>query len=66
MLHPRTLKLAEDNEQEMAMQAREINKPPDGTNADPEAQTTGINHPIQMGIVFLLLLWLIQSYPTSF
>ena len=46
------------------MQAREISKSGNRPTSDPEAQTAGINHPTQTGIVFLLLLWLIQSYPS--
>ena len=46
------------------MEAREISKSGNRPTSDPEAQTASINHPTQTGIVFLLLLWLIQSYPS--
>jgi len=49
----------------MVTQAREMNKSGNRPTSDPEAQTAGVNHPTQTGIVFLLLLWLIQSYPSN-
>lgn len=49
----------------MVTQAREMSKSGNRPTLDPEAQTAGINHPTQIEIVFLLLLWLIQSYPSN-
>lgn len=64
LLHPRSLRKQQTMGRGMVMQAREINKSGSGPVGDPEAQTTGHQPSHTDSIAFLLLPWLIPSYPS--